>query len=238
MPILRYGLLKDPGDPARWSFLVDIDVYDTGLQPWSLSATFEHARRLNATALTLFSTLSHRNIVNLSDPARSAPNGKQPCDVPTRTSTADGNPRNSAAPLHPTGQYEFLRELSNRTAWLVTNEIDPLIRETVSRWDQSGTTTPISWLIAERTRRSQVLSRVAMRTAVDMVEELAQALRLPINSVLRATGIAQRTFYDWKRSARRPRVNSVGQLSGVWHNWSRLQPSIRMSPNGYTHDQR
>lgn len=55
--MMRYGLLKEVGDPARWSFLVDIDVYDTGLQPWDPRATFEHARRLNATALTLFQHL-------------------------------------------------------------------------------------------------------------------------------------------------------------------------------------
>lgn len=117
-------------------------------------------------------------------------------------------------PYTATGQHEFMRELSNKTAWLVTNRIDPLIRDAVSMWDQTITNTHITWLISPKAPLPGILES-ADRGTVEMVEDLAETLRLPVSSILKATGIAQRTFYDWKRSPRRPRVNSVGQLWGM-----------------------
>jgi hypothetical protein len=128
------------------------------------------------------------------------------------TTILEPNPRIQT----PTGRYSFLRALSNKTAWLVTNEIDPLIRDTVARWDQDGNTAHMSWVTRD-TKPVPDARESGDRTAVDMIEELSVTLRLPVSSIVNATGIAPRTFYDWKRATRHPRVKSFGQL------WSMAQ---------------
>jgi len=72
---VRYGLISNGQQPALWNYLVDIDVYDSALTLLDPEETFNHARRLNATALALFHlvvTPTHRNTLG-------------PGDVPPRT---------------------------------------------------------------------------------------------------------------------------------------------------------
>lgn len=67
-----------------------------------------------------------------------------------------------------------------------------------------------------------------LESPVAAVEFVAQQLQISQDRVLKAAGIAERTFYGWKTEARRPRVSSLGSL------WALVQVVERLGDGGRT----
>jgi uncharacterized protein (TIGR04255 family) len=52
--LLRHGVFKDPGSRGAYSYLLDIDVFDTDTAAFAADAVLARAQTLNRTALALF----------------------------------------------------------------------------------------------------------------------------------------------------------------------------------------
>lgn len=102
-----------------------------------------------------------------------------------------------------------LRVMSNRTAWFVTDRIDPLLRNDLIRWDRNAETMRLSVLSAPIV--------TADRSALDSVRWLSTTLGVSLPEIRKAVGIAERTYQDWKARRRTPRLSSLGSL------WSLVQ---------------
>ena len=82
----------------------------------------------------------------------------------------------------------------------------------------------VAWRV---TGQSQIVDEaIPLESPVAAVEFIAQQLQISQDRVLKAAGIAERTFYGWKTEARRPRVSSLGSL------WALVQVVERLSDGG------
>lgn len=97
-----------------------------------------------------------------------------------------------------------LQTESRRTGLLVTRQIDPLISAALE-WEAAFLTSHISTVSVPEIGTGSA-------PASQTVESLVARTGLPKVIILNAAGISARTFFDWKKNERSPRLSSVGRL--------------------------
>jgi hypothetical protein len=85
--------------------------------------------------------------------------------------------------------------------------LDPSVREALAAFDRE-----LEMSLGEPLAACGITPHKADNDAVAAVAYVAQVLGVPERDVLTAAGIKERTFHEWKRKGREPRLGSQGRL--------------------------